>query len=131
MVFYPQSIPASLQRPVRGSYGNRQNRDFVILFFFFFLERPTARLVGPETMIHSPNCFALPCAVPFHKINAGYEETTTTVNSSCLMLASKPGLLPQFRTQLRAPTIKCVGEKNKRFSHVMRALTVITRHTIC
>ena len=26
-------------------------------------------------------------------------------------VASKPGLLPQFRTQLRAPTIKCVGGK--------------------
>ena len=23
-------------------------------------------------MIQSPNCFALPCAGPFHKINAGY-----------------------------------------------------------
>ena len=53
----------------------------VISSLFFFLERPTARLVGPESMIHSPNCFALPCAVPFHKINAGYE---TTVNSSSL-----------------------------------------------
>ena len=47
------------------------------------LEQPTARQVGPENMIHSPNCFTLPCAVPFHKINAGY-EATTTVNSSCL-----------------------------------------------
>ena len=45
-------------------------------------------------------------------------------------LASKPGLLPQFRTQLRAPTIiKRVGGKTEgegarpgRFSHVMRAL---------
>ena len=26
-------------------------------------------------------------------------------------VASKPGLLPQFCTQLRAPTIKCVGGK--------------------
>ena len=43
-------------------------------------KRPTARLVGPKTMIHS-----LPCTGPFHKINAGYEVTTTTVNSSCLM----------------------------------------------
>ena len=49
------------------------------------LERPTARLVGPENMIHSPNCFTLPCTGPFHKINAGYEATTTTVNSSCQM----------------------------------------------
>ena len=48
-------------------------------------KRPTARLVGPETMIHSPNCFAIPCAGHFHKINTGYEATTTTVNSSCLM----------------------------------------------
>ena len=30
-----------------------------------------------------------------------------------LLLASKPGLLPQFRTQLRAPTIKCVGGKTE------------------
>ena len=36
-------------------------------------------------MIQSPNCFALPCAGPFHKINAGYVATTTTVNSTCLM----------------------------------------------
>ena len=36
-------------------------------------------------MIHSPNRFALTCAGPFHKINAGYEATTTTVNCSCLM----------------------------------------------
>ena len=36
-------------------------------------------------MILSPNCFALQCAGPFHKTNAGYEATTTTVNSSCLM----------------------------------------------
>ena len=62
--------------------GNRQNRDFVIIFFF---KRPTARLVGPETMIQAPNSFPLPCAGPFHKINAGYEATTTTVNSTCLM----------------------------------------------
>ena len=41
------------------------------------LKRPTARLAGPEAMIKSPNCFALPCAVPFHKINAGYEVPTT------------------------------------------------------
>ena len=61
--------------------------EFVIIFFFFFFffKRPTAPLVSPETMIQSPNCFALPCAGPFHKINAGYEATTTTVNSSCLM----------------------------------------------
>ena len=52
--------------------------------FFLFIERPTARLVSPETMIHSPNCFVLPCAGPFHKIDAGC-EATTTVNSSCLM----------------------------------------------
>ena len=38
-------------------------------------ECPTGRLAGPENMIHSPNCFALPCAVSFHKINAGYEAT--------------------------------------------------------
>ena len=36
-------------------------------------------------MIPSPNGFTLPCAGPFHKINAGYVATTTTVNSSCLM----------------------------------------------
>ena len=36
-------------------------------------------------MIHSPNRLALPCAGPFHKINAGNEATTTTVNCSCLM----------------------------------------------
>ena len=48
------------------------------------VERPTVRLVGPETMIHSPNRFTLPCAGPFHKINAGY-EATTTMNSSCLI----------------------------------------------
>ena len=80
VVFYPQSIPASLERPVRVRYGNQQNRDFITFF------RPTARLVGPENIIHLPNCFALPCTVSFHKINAGYEATTTTtVNSSCLM----------------------------------------------
>ena len=50
-----------------------------------FFKRPTAPLAGPETMIRSPNGFTLPCAGPFHKINAGYEATTTTVNSSCLM----------------------------------------------
>ena len=84
VVFYSQSIPASLQRPVRVSYGIRQNRD-LSSSSSSSLKRPTARLVGPEAMIHLPNCFALPCAVPFHKINAGYEATTTTVNSSCLM----------------------------------------------
>ena len=47
-------------------------------------KRPTAQLVGPETMIPSPNRFALPWAGPFHKINAGC-EATTTVSSSCLM----------------------------------------------
>ena len=30
-----------------------------------------------------------------------------------ILLASKPGLLPQFRTQLRAPTVKCVGGKTE------------------
>ena len=30
-----------------------------------------------------------------------------------VILASKPGLLPQFRTQLCAPTIKCVGGKTE------------------
>ena len=40
------------------------------------LKRPTARMVGPEAMINSPNGFALPCTVSFHKINAGYETTT-------------------------------------------------------
>ena len=54
------------------------------LVFFIILKRSTARLVGPETVIHSPNCFALPCAGPFHKIHTGYEDITT-VNSSCLM----------------------------------------------
>ena len=29
------------------------------------------------------------------------------------IVASKPGLLPQFLTQLRAPTIKCVGGKTE------------------
>ena len=37
------------------------------------------------------------------------ENGTRTV----IDLASKPGLLPQFRTQLRAPTIKCVGGKTE------------------
>ena len=27
---------------------------------------------------------------PFHKINTGYEATTTTVNSSCLMVWLQP-----------------------------------------
>ena len=31
--------------------------------------------------------------------------------ATLVTLASKPGLLPQFRTQLRAPTIKCEGGK--------------------
>ena len=32
-------------------------------------KRPTARLVGPETMIHSPNCFALSCIyMPFRNL---------------------------------------------------------------
>ena len=53
-------IQASLERPVRGRYGNL-----------------------PANMIHSPNCFSLPCAVPFHKIIAGYEATS--VSSSCLI----------------------------------------------
>ena len=57
----------------------------LLILLLLSVERPTARLVGPETMIQSPNCFALPCARPFHRINAGYEATTTTVNSTCLM----------------------------------------------
>ena len=56
-----------------------------LLLLLILLQRPRARLAGPETMIHSPNRFALPCAGPFHKINAGYEAITTTVNPSCLM----------------------------------------------
>ena len=121
---------ASLERPVRvWKSGNPRFRHHLLILLLF--TRPTARLVGPEAMIHSLNCFALPCAGPFHKINAVYEATKTTVNSSCLMygyhchaiykltrdqgaarvyyaylrslallvlLASKPGLLPQFRT---------------------------------
>ena len=38
----------------------------------------------------------------------GFEAT-----SGRFAVASKPGLLPQFRTQLRAPTIKCVGGKTE------------------
>ena len=83
VVFYPLSTPPPLERPVRFRYGNLQNRDFVIIIFFF--KRPTARLVDPETMTQSPNCFGLPCAVTFHKINARYEVTTTTANCSCLI----------------------------------------------
>ena len=49
-----------------------------------FSSSSTALLVGLKTMIHPPNCFALPCAGPFHKINAGYEATTTT--TSCRLL---------------------------------------------
>ena len=73
----------SVASVVRISYGNRQNRDIVIIFFFFF-KRPTAPLASLETIIHSLNRFALTCAGPFHKINTGY-EATTTVNSTCLM----------------------------------------------
>ena len=76
---YPSVARAARQSQLWKS----AKRDFVIIFFFF--KRPTAPLAGPETMIHSPNRFALSCAGPFHKINAGYEATTTTVNSSRLM----------------------------------------------
>ena len=45
--------------------------------------------------------------------------TTCPLNLACVLtdkklnLASKPGLLPQFRTQLRVPTIKRVGGKTE------------------
>ena len=71
VVIYPHSIPESLEWPVTVRYGNRQNRDFV---------SSTGIDIGPETMIHSPNCFTLPCVGPFHKIHAGYEATTTTLS---------------------------------------------------
>ena len=46
VVFYLKSTPASLERPIRDRYGNRQNRDFRQLLPLK-IERPTARLKGP------------------------------------------------------------------------------------
>ena len=77
---HPSVARAAHQSQVWRS-GKLQFRHLLTLLS---VERPTARLVGPETMTHSPNRFALPCAGPFHKIHAGYKATTTTVNSSCL-----------------------------------------------
>ena len=75
---YPSVTRAARQSQLWKSAKARFRHHLLIL------KRPRARLAGPETMIHSPNRFALPCAGPFHKINAEY-EATTTVNSSCLM----------------------------------------------
>ena len=50
VVFYRRSTPASLERPVRYRYGIWQKSDFRSL------ERPTARLVGPQTLIHTTTC---------------------------------------------------------------------------
>ena len=83
---YPSVARAARQSQLWTSAKLRFRHHLLLLLllflFFFFFKRPTAPLAGPETMIHSPNRFALPCAGPFHKIN---EATTTTVNSSCLM----------------------------------------------
>ena len=79
---YPSVARAARQSQLWKSAKPRFRHLLILLLS---VERPTARLVGPETMIQSPNCFALPCAGHFHKINAGYEATTTTVNSTCLM----------------------------------------------
>ena len=83
---YPSVARAARQSQVWKSAKPRFRHHLLLFFlFFFFFKRPTAPLAGPETMIHSPNRFALPCAGPFHKINAGYKATTTTVNFSCPM----------------------------------------------
>ena len=76
---YPSVARAARQSQLRKSAKPH------LLLLLLSSKRPTARLVGPEAVIHSPNRFVLPCAGPFHKINAGYEAATTTVNSSCPM----------------------------------------------
>ena len=68
---YPSVARAARQSQLRKSAKPRFFVIFFLLFFFFLSKRPRARLAGPETMIHSPNRLALPCAGPFHKINAG------------------------------------------------------------
>ena len=82
MVFYPQSIPASLEQPVKVRSGNWLN--FVMFFLFFFFKGPIARLVGTSTITHTQIHFSLPCAGLYHKIHIGYEATTTTNLYTCL-----------------------------------------------
>ena len=79
---YPSVARAARQSQLWKSAKPRFRHHLLLILL---RKRPRARLAGPETMIHSPNRFALPCAGSFHKSNAGYEATTTTVNSSCLM----------------------------------------------
>ena len=67
VVFYLESIPALLERPVRGRYGNRQNSDFRPL-----LLRTTYSSTG-RAMIHTPSLYPLPCARSFLKMNAENE----------------------------------------------------------
>ena len=65
---YPRVARAARQSQLWKSAKPRF-RHHLLFFFFFFFKRLRARLVGPETMIQSPNCFTLPCTGHFHKIN--------------------------------------------------------------
>ena len=53
-----------------------ENGKTVIFSSSSLSKQPTAQLVhvGPETMIHSPNCFALSCAGFFHKVSESVDS---------------------------------------------------------
>ena len=105
-----------------------RNRDFVIIFFFFFFfKRFRARLVGPETMIQSPNCFALPCAGPFHKINAEYVYSN---NNNCeLYLPNVWLLLRRHFTKLTRD--KCAALRMYACAHMRVAAFIRELRKIC
>ena len=77
---YPSVARAARQSQLWKSAKPRFRRHLLLLLLILILLQTTySSLAGPETMIRSPNRFALPCAGPFHKINAGYEAT----NNNC------------------------------------------------
>ena len=93
LLFCTCTLLAMANIKIQCGWWTRNQTTTIGVVFFFFFKRPTARLIGPETMIHSPTCFALPCTGPFHKINTGYERKTLylpNVQLLCLCHFTKP-----------------------------------------
>ena len=63
-------------------------------------------------MIHSPNCFALPCALASHKIKSGYKTTKTVNCSQCFFLDQGGGQTNILRKRGgRRLQLKCIKYK--------------------